>query len=139
MTRGFRPTLTRALRRLGAAAALAVLVAGLGVAVPQTAQAGTVTYTMSCNDWWNGQTTRTGDDFGETKRYHSRNSTCGSHYAWVDIHYATSSGSGSTGKRQSSGEAQVGIPETLRFYRVGAFKSWHSGCGSGCHTAWTYA
>ena len=139
MTRRPRLTLTRVLRRLCAVAALTAFVFGLNVAVPSAAHAATVYYTMTCNDWWKGETTRAGDDYGQTVRWQSQNSECGSHYAWVNIHYANSSGSGSTGKRQSSGEAGVGVPETLRFYRVGAHKSWHSGCGSGCHTEWTYA
>ncbi|MBO3735675.1 hypothetical protein [Glycomyces niveus] len=139
MTRGPRSTLASVARRLGAAAALAVLVAGGTVAVPQAARAGGVTYTMSCDDWWSGTSTLVGDDYGETTRFRSRATSCGSHYAWVNVYYANSSGSGSTGKRQSSSQAQVGDPVTLRYYRNGVYKSWHSGCGSGCYSAWSYA
>ncbi|WP_133884445.1 hypothetical protein [Glycomyces sp. NRRL B-16210] len=139
MTRGIRPTLTRALRGIAAAAAVAALVLGVNVATPSAAGAGDVWYTMTCKDYWQGKTNQVGDDYGYTQRYRHSQSTCSSHYGWLDVHYASSSGSGSTGKWQSDGQASVNVPEQLRLYRVGAYKSWHSGCGSGCHVEWSYA
>jgi len=138
MNRGPRSTLTLALRRLGATAALAVLVAGGMAAVPSAATAGGVYYSMTCDDWWSGVSTTVGDDYGETVRWRSRLTSCSSHYAWVNVYYANSSGGGSTGKRQSSSQATVGDPVTLRFYRNGVYKSWHSGCSSGCHSETSY-
>lgn len=138
MNRGPRSTLSLALRRLGAAAAMAVLVAGGAVAVPSAANAGSVFYTMSCDDWWSGTSTKYGDDYGETTRWRSRATTCSSHYAWVNVYYANSAGSGSTGKRGSSSQAQEGDPVSVRYYRNGVYKAWHSGCSSGCHEEMTY-
>ncbi|MFG3343218.1 hypothetical protein [Glycomyces sp. NPDC048151] len=138
MNRGPGSTLSSALRRAGAAAALAVLVAAGGVSVPSAAHAAGVNYTMSCDDWWAGISTTNGDDYGQTQRWISRFSTCGSHYAWVNVYYANSSGSGSTGKRQSSTQATVGSPVTVRYYRTGTYKSWHSGCSTGCHAETSY-
>lgn len=139
MNRGPRSTLTPALRRIGAAAAMAVLLAAGALALPSPAAAGGVNYTMSCDDWWSGVSTTNGDDYGETVRWRSRFTSCGEHYAWVNVYYSNANGAGSTGKQRSGSAATVGNPVTVRFYRNGVDKSWHSGCSSGCHTEWTYA
>ncbi|WP_240037613.1 hypothetical protein [Glycomyces paridis] len=139
MTRGIRTTLTRTLRALAAAAAVGALVLGFNIAIPSAAQAEDIWYTMDCHDYWEGRSTRAGDDYGYTERRVANNSTCTSHWAWLNVYYSGSSGAGSTGKWQSDGQARYEVPEQLRLYRVGTYKSWHSGCGSSCHVEWTYA
>lgn len=139
MTSGLRPTLTRALRGIASAAAVVALVLGFNVATPATAGAGDIWYTMTCKDYWQGKTNQVNSDYGYTLRYRHSQSTCATHYAWVNVHYAGSGGSGSTGNWRSDVQAIHGLPEQIRLYRDGAYKSWHSGCGSGCHVEWSYA